>query len=628
MSSRGGSTPPTIASARALAARLERVRASLLDLERSVDLSSYGPQGESARNLLDYLAFRHFDLRRDQSRLAQWGLSSLGRSESHVLYNLDAVLGWLDRLSDSSTGTLPISLGPDPQQGQQILQRNARSLLGPRRAGRSVRMMVTMPAEAATDYRLVRDLVESGMDCARINCAHDGPGDWSRMISHIRRAARETRRRCRIEMDLPGPKIRTGAIRPGPSVLRIKPTRDVLGQVKTPGSVWLVPLNDLRAELGEAKAIPLPNPWLLRRRLSDRVEFQDARGARRRMRLVERVGLGIRAELEKSAYLTPGTRLVAARPNGKEDSAEVGPIPPVEQRIHLRPRDRLIVTARPVPGEEARRDARGKIMRPAHIACTFPKALRFVRRGEPIWLDDGQIGGIVRSSLPERLTIEVTHAPPEGTWLGADKGINLPETDLNLPPIPPEDMEDLRFIVRHADLVGFSFVHSAADLEKLRAELARLGRPRMGIVVKVETRKAFEELPGILLEALRQPPVGVMIARGDLAVEIGFDRLAEVQEEILWLCEAAHVPAIWATQVLEGLAKNGLPSRAEVTDAAMGERAECVMLNKGPHIVEAVQALDSILRRMQSHQAKKTAMLRHLNIVERFVAERRIKHPQ
>jgi pyruvate kinase len=103
-----------------------------------------------------------------------------------------------------------------------------------------------------------------------------------------------------------------------------------------------------------------------------------------------------------------------------------------------------------------------------------------------------------------------------------------------------------------------------------------------------------------------------MIARGDLAVECGYQRLAEVQEELLWICEAAHLPAIWATQVLEGLAKNGVPSRAEVTDAAMGERAECVMLNKGPHILAAVSALDDILRRMEEHQSKKTAQLRAL----------------
>jgi pyruvate kinase len=617
------SRTPSIASVRALASRLGRVRESLLELERSVDLTSYGKQLDSARNLLDYLAFRRFDLRRDQTQLAHWGLSSLGRSESHVLYNLDSVLGWIDRLLESPRATMPISLGPDPEQGQRLLQRNARALLGSPPPGRAVRIMVTMPTEAAADYILVRDLVDSGMDCARINCAHETPAEWARMIVHVRRAARELGRRCRIEMDLPGPKIRTGAIRPGPCVLRVKPTRDALGRVQAPGSLWLVPSRNRQAPEPAVNSVQVPGAWLRRRRLLERIELQDTRGARRRLQLVEQDEDRFRAEVEKTTYLTPGTRLVATRPGGTKDTAEVGPIPPIEQRIRLRVGDRLVLTGRPLLGEEARRNARGRVVRPAHIACTFPKALRFVRSGESIWFDDGLIGGIVRAVHSDRLAIEITHTAPEGTWLSADKGINLPQTELDLPPIPAEDLTDLRFVVRNADVVGFSFVHSAADLQRLRAELARMGRPRMGIVVKVETRRAFEELPGILLEALRQPPVGVMIARGDLAVEIGFERLAEVQEEILWLCEAAHVPAIWATQVLEGLTKTGLPSRAEVTDAAMGERAECVMLNKGPHLVEAIQALDSILRRMQSHQAKKTAMLRHLDIVERFMREQR-----
>ncbi len=78
------------------------------------------------------------------------------------------------------------------------------------------------------------------------------------------------------------------------------------------------------------------------------------------------------------------------------------------------------------------------------------------------------------------------------------------------------------------------------------------------------------------------------------------------------------MPVIWATQVLEQLAQGGMPSRAEITDAAMGERAECVMLNKGPYILDAVRALDNILRRMQDHQNKKSAMLRSLSISQGF----------
>ena len=129
----------------------------------------------------------------------------------------------------------------------------------------------------------------------------------------------------------------------------------------------------------------------------------------------------------------------------------------------------------------------------------------------------------------------------------------------------------------------------------------------------------------MLFAALQSAHCGVMIARGDLAVECGFERLAEVQEEILWLCEAAHVPVRWATQVLESLSKDGFPSRAEITDAAMSERAECVMLNKGAHVCEAVEVLDSILRRMQEHVTKKRSMLRELKVAGRFLGKKKKK---
>jgi pyruvate kinase len=162
-------------------------------------------------------------------------------------------------------------------------------------------------------------------------------------------------------------------------------------------------------------------------------------------------------------------------------------------------------------------------------------------------------------------------------------------------------------------MVGLSFVRRGSDVEQLREHLTRLDAGDLGVVLKIENRTAFEHLPDLLLAGMHSPRLGVMIARGDLAVEMGWERLAEVQEEILWLAEAAHIPVIWATQVLETLAKRGIPSRAEITDAAMGERAECVMLNKGPHILEAIEALDDILNRMQAHQHKKRAMLRQLH---------------
>jgi pyruvate kinase len=196
--------------------------------------------------------------------------------------------------------------------------------------------------------------------------------------------------------------------------------------------------------------------------------------------------------------------------------------------------------------------------------------------------------------------------------LAADKGINLPDSHLELPALTDKDIADLGIVASHADMVGLSFAQSAADVQALRAQLAALCADHLGVVLKIETRRGFERLPEMLFAAMACPAAGVMIARGDLAVECGFERLAEVQEEILWACEAAHMPVVWATQVLENLAKTGRPSRAEITDAAMGVRADCVMLNKGPHILQAMHTLDDILRRMQEHQSKKRPLLRAL----------------
>jgi len=220
--------------------------------------------------------------------------------------------------------------------------------------------------------------------------------------------------------------------------------------------------------------------------------------------------------------------------------------------------------------------------------------------------------------LDDGFLVEVEQAGMTGTKLRSDKGINLPDTQLRTPSLTTDDHANLPFIARHADLVGYSFVRKPSDVEQLQEELRRLGREDMGIILKIETKETFDNLPEIFLTAMRSPHVGVMIARGDLAVEIGFERIAEVQEELLWLCEAAHLPGIWATQVLEKLAKKGQASRAEITDAAMSGRAECVMLNKGPYIVKAVDTLADILTRMQAHQVKRKASLRPLNVARNF----------
>jgi pyruvate kinase len=265
-------------------------------------------------------------------------------------------------------------------------------------------------------------------------------------------------------------------------------------------------------------------------------------------------------------------------------------------------------------GHPARYDEAGQLVAAAQSPITLAEVFAAVQLGEPIWFDDGKIGGQVAANDGKEIDVIITHTPPNGSRLQAEKGVNLPLTKLAVPALTDKDLQDLAFLVDHVDMVGLSFVHTPADIALLHQTLDALGATNVGIVLKIETQQAFENLPRILLTSLRKPPVGVMVARGDLAVEVGFERLAEVQEEILWLCEAAHVPVIWATQVLESMAKRGMPSRAEVSDAVMSGRAECVMLNKGPYITAAVRLLNGVLERMSTHQAKKRSMLRKLSV--------------
>lgn len=577
---------------------------------------------ESAGNLLHYLALRRRDLRPLQLRLTTLGLSSLGRAESYVLATVDAVLKVLHRLTGCSVPPTPpetavIGFGT----GERLLADHTEALFGPVMPGRRVRIMVTMPSEAADDYTLVRDLVQIGMECMRINCAHDDVVAWDRMIAHLRRAEQELGRSCRVVMDLAGPKLRTGPLEPGPAVTEIRPRRDVFGRVTIPARVWLTPVNALHRSPSTADAcLPVPEAWLARLQPGERVTFTDARGSKRILVVVDVTHGGCWVEATKTAYVVPGTILRHER-EGYDREGLVGDIPATENAITLQLNDRLILTRNHEPGRPATRDSAGQVLTPALIGCSFPEVFDCIRSGESIWFDDGKIGGVVEKVETERVLVRITQVRLRGEKLRADKGINLPESNFRLPALTPKDLEDLVFVAQRADVVQLSFANCADDVQALQRNLARLGGRSPAIVLKIETRRGFENLPDMLLTAMRSPCCGVMIARGDLAVECGFERLSEVQEQILWICEAAHVPVIWATQVLETLAKDGMPSRAEITDAAMANRAECVMLNKGPYVLNAVRILDGILRRMQDHQAKKRAQLRELRLAHTLPAE-------
>lgn len=616
---------------RAAIQALVDLRADMLRLESRFSQSIQelrSNQRTSATNLIHYLALRGHDLRALQQKLSEIGVSSLGRSESHILADVDRVLAILRRLH--SAPVVP-SARKSAAKNTSVLEARTEALLGPAPDGRNVRILVTAPLEAATDYELVHGLLQNGMNCLRINCAYGTPESWSRMIANLRQAQEELNKPCNLLMDIAGPKLRIGHIEAGPRVMKVRPRRDLFGRIASPARLWLTPAeNRARPPAGAEGCFYLDANWLASCAPGDSIHFKDARGAGRKMTIVGSEGASRWAEMSKTAYITPETDFhLQRRGEGHLHDASVDHVPATQpqdipahvQFLVLRVGDTLMLTRAFMAGHPAIYDEQGLLLSPATVSLTLPEIFDQVRPGEPIWFDDGKIGGTIRHVDCDAISVEITHAAPQGSKLEADKGINLPESELQLPPLTTNDQRALEFIARHADMVGYSFVRDAHGVRELRRRLADLGGEHVGIILKIETRKAFESLPDLLLAAMQGGPVGVMIARGDLAIECGFERLAEVQEEILWFAEAAHVPVIWATQVLERLAKDGIPSRAEITDAAMASRAECVMLNKGPYIVDALRSLDDILRRMETHQAKKRSMMRSLKLASNYRAK-------
>jgi pyruvate kinase len=568
----------------------------------------------SAANLIHYLAVRRHDIRELQGHLSRLGLSSLGTMEAHVLASLRAVTHALVLLTGQTTVLEDL---PEPtvdlELGQALLEEHSVEILGEAPEPRQVRIMVTLPSEAAEDPNLIRQLLAHGMDIVRINCAHDGPEAWAQMLEHLRTAEADLGHQCRVSFDLAGPKLRTGAIAPGPAVLHWRPRRNPLGAVLDPACIRLEPYR-----AGEPPKGVLPVKGNLPRKASpgDVVRLKDARGRDRSLSVIRVDDQGCWCECDRTGYITPSTSLRLLRKGKLIARGQVGPLPLREEGILLVPGDQLRIDRLPIPGEAAQFDPAGQLLAPAHISCSLPSVFATVRPGQRIHLDDGKFRGVIRDVAEDHFWVDILQVAGGRATLKAEKGINLPDTDLSEGALTEKDCQDLDFIAAHADMVALSFVQRSEDVEQLIQALERRSQRPIGIVLKIESARAFNQFPKLLLTAMRHPPVAVMIARGDLGVELGFERLAEVQEELLWLCEAAHVPVIWATQVLESFAKAGAPSRAEVTDASMGSRAECIMLNKGPYIIQALQLLQDILQRMQEHQHKRTATLRRLHVSE------------
>jgi pyruvate kinase len=641
----------------------------------------------SCDNLLCYLSLREHDLSDLQLRLAEQGLSSLEMLESRVLVSIEQVLKrfGIPRVNAvvSSSSTTTISGGlckVNFQTGNMMLAKRSELLFGQPSKGRRTRIMVTLDSSDIFQYELIEQLLENGLDIVRINCAHNTKREWKLLIESIRTAEERLVQRgikighkCKILMDLGGPKIRTGPVEHKPRPLKISVLEDVYGRPlrlaegildSEANQTGLVSFEGTRSDSTFVIAISkIDYGGLGSLKIGQKISFRDARDERLcTLTVLERLTpTKVRVGLEHTAWLKEGTKLecqtnsfveslgdatVAATNSGDDDSSggsggttnhnyatdddngndrdsntnstcsfTVGQIKPqpVEMRVEYgntlrlyRDTDRL--------GHTGDASVSNK---PAGISCTHPEILDHVMVGHRVFIDDGKIEGIVRSSNEEYLELEIVSPKGMIAEIKPNKGMNFPDSSIVMPALTPQDIRNLEFVVEHADMVALSFVHRPEDIYDLHKELSKLEKKNqgnnkdLGVIAKIETADSIHNMAKILIAGLElELKFGILIARGDLAVEVGFENLPFVQEDILCLCEAAHTPVILATQILESLAESGLRTRPEITDAIMGQRAECVMLNNGTHIVEAVKTLSALLNTEERHQIKKRQLLR------------------
>ncbi|HLR92370.1 MAG TPA: pyruvate kinase [Atopostipes sp.] len=449
---------------------------------------------ESAENLSYYLALRQRDITQLQIDLIPWGLSSLGRLESKTLVTLDVVIATLYDVIDEAIE----HTHPNPKEfdvGRRRLQKNTKKIFGKKPKNRTTRIMVTMPNEAIEDKEFIGDLIDEGMNVARINCAHNTEEEWIKMIENIQSEAKELNKDVRILMDIAGPKIRTD--------------------------------------------------WVYTHLSKPKVSKGDL--------------IRITRDFDKL---------------------------PSENDVN--------VTA----------------------GCDLDVIYEQIEVDQAVLFDDGEIESVVKEVAKDEFILKVVKTKSKSVRVKAEKGMNFPNHSFKFDSLNDKDKNDINFACQHADIIGCSFVNDGEDIQLIQKEIEKNldeKASEMSLMAKIETVRAVRNLPEIIYTAASKNPFGIMIARGDLAAESGYIDLAGLQQEIMWISEAGDIPVVWATEVLDTLVNDGIPTRSEVTDAAEGTRADCVMLNKGDYIRDGVQMLNRIIERMEPLQYKKTPILGKLN---------------
>ncbi len=561
-------------------------------------------QNQSIQNLKAYIYLRSKDITTLQEELTNIGLSSLGRSQSCIISSINHDLIILSALLGLDTTQLEIEdIFLNFKQSQEIMREKA-TVFGKTDSSFKTKVMVTLPSLDKDTPSLIKELISAGTSILRINTAHDNFYAWKEMASIIKKENSLQQKDTKIYVDLAGPKNRTGKI-----IKHIQPFK--IGSIDGK-KVEIVPkiLNNVQTKPqtndNQYATLVVDDTFYANAYKSKSILIKDIhRGKKQSFKLmIENERLF--AIVDKKILILPDTT-VKIKKHDKIFKSNLYDFELQPEIIKLFREDKIIIT--PIEIEGCGNYEYEKNIYSAIINCSNKEIFDYVQIGDVIFIDDGKIGCEVTNHLSIGLECKIFLAKENGTVLKEEKGINFPNTDLKISAITQIDEKNFEDIVQFADIIGISFAQTKEDIKKLQNMLQAKNKSDITIVPKIETKLALQNLPEILEQLLESKNYALMIARGDLAIEVEFDNLPYIQEEIFNICEAAHVPVIYATQILEGKMKNNLPSRAEVIDAANAQRADCVMLNKGPFVVDTVISIKKILRQVHTLFQKNRQLL-------------------
>jgi len=583
---------------------LEEVR-ELRDFTADIEPQNEGCINQkSLVNMRHYLKLRQKDNTSLQEELSKMGLSSLGRSQAHILYSLDLIIEILSKCQNvENEAYMDNALSID--EAEEIAAVRAAIFGGePKPKKRSsTKIMLTLPSEAALDTSMIEEFANAGVGVFRINTAHDSKLEWETMAEKIASLNQNLhpQNKLKIYVDLAGPKIRTGQIKKVKAELKLEPKSMVYLAKQTDDESFVkAPIDAYKFEVDEE--------FYKKAKKANELFIFAAEDKHRTLRVVSVEKGFIVCELDKKVRVNEESQ-ICTDSKKRSFSSKILNLPDVTQTIKLYDEDMLFLSLEEIEGHEKIVDEDGETVEPAAIYCTQKEFVKDSKAGDKVYIDDGKIGLIVVEKRENGLLCQVINVKAGGETLKEEKGVNFPDSQTLVNAITEEDIKNLDSVARFADIIGISFAQNANDIETLRELLKAKNKEHVAIVAKIETKTAVKNLPFILEALMFHKFSAIMIARGDLAIEVEFENMSFLQEEILDLCEAAHTPVIFATQVLENQMKNNLPSRAEITDAAFAQRADCVMLNKGAFALNTIKKLEFILERMHTIFKKNRLLL-------------------